>query len=71
MSDQHLVRTGIVENILKGNFQIKLDDNSALALAKISGKIRMARINILLGDRVEVKFSVYEPDNNGIITRRL
>lgn len=70
-NDQHLMRQGEVVAVLKGHFQVLLADNNETALAKVSGKIRMSRINILLGDRVEVKFSVYSPQQNGIITKRL
>ena len=70
-NDTHLTRVGTIEDILKGNFKVRLHDTNQTALAKISGKIRMSRINILLGDKVEVKFSVYDPSTNGIIIRRL
>jgi len=70
-SDQHLVREGEVIAVLKGNFRVLLKDNNETSIVRVSGKMRQARIQVLLGDRVEVKFSVYDPQNNGIISRRL
>lgn len=70
-SDQHLVREGEVIAVLKGNFRVLLKDNNETSIVRVSGKMRQARIQVLLGDRVEVKFSVYDPQSNGIISRRL
>jgi translation initiation factor IF-1 len=69
--DDHLFRNGRVVDFLKGNFKIQLDDNDELVVARLSGKMRLNKILLLLGDRVEVKFSVYDPSTNGIINRRL
>ena len=71
MSDSHLMREGKIVDILKGNFKVQLNDNNETTLARLSGKLRQNKVLILLGDKVEVKFSVYSPNTNGIISRRL
>lgn len=61
---------GIVLEALPGaTFKVKLDDDREV-LAYISGKIRMYRIKILVGDKVIVEFSPYD-DKRGRIIRRL
>ncbi|HZX01184.1 MAG TPA: translation initiation factor IF-1 [Candidatus Paceibacterota bacterium] len=61
---------GIVLEALPGaTFKVKLD-NDREVLAYISGKIRMYRIKILVGDKVIVEFSQYD-DKRGRIIRRL
>ncbi|MEK7195905.1 MAG: translation initiation factor IF-1 [Patescibacteria group bacterium] len=61
---------GIVLEALPGaTFRVKLD-NDREVLAYISGKIRMYRIKILVGDKVIVEFSEYD-EKRGRIIRRL
>lgn len=68
----HIVRVASVIEVLKGNFKVKTEDAAEdVVLVRLSGKMRQNKINVLLGDRVEVKFSVYDTINNGIISKRL
>lgn len=70
-SDTHLVREGVIEDVLRGNFRVRLKDNNETTIARVSGKLRMNKIHLLLGDHVKVKFSVYDPQTNGIIISRI
>jgi len=59
----------VLEALPGATFKVKLDDNREV-LAYISGKIRMYRIKVLVGDKVIVEFSQYD-DKRGRIIRRL
>ncbi len=51
---------GIVEEILPGGgFKVRLDNDQVIK-AHISGKMRVNRIRILLGDKVKVELSPYD-----------
>ena len=50
-------------------FRIKLDDAEDPVIGVISGKMRQNNIKVLLGDRVEIEFSLYDL-SRGRITRR-
>lgn len=50
-------------------FRVKVDNIEPEVMGIISGKMRMNRIKILLGDRVEIEFSLYDL-TKGRITRR-
>ena len=49
-------------------FKVKLDGDKGEVLAYLAGKMRMHRIRILIGDRVEVVLDEY--GGKGRITRR-
>jgi translation initiation factor IF-1 len=49
-----------IEAMPNAMFKVKLDTGDKVVLAHISGKIRMNRINILVGDRVKVELSPYD-----------
>jgi translation initiation factor IF-1 len=67
----HIERKGQVVKVLKGNFEVQMEDNQDILLCRISGKMRQNKIRVLLWDKVSVRFSVYDTSNNGIISRRL
>ena len=50
-------------------FRVKLDEAETLVIGVISGKMRQNNIKVLLGDRVEIEFSLYDL-SRGRITRR-
>jgi translation initiation factor IF-1 len=50
----------VVESLPNAMFRVKLDTNSAVVLAHISGKMRMHYIRILPGDKVTVELSPYD-----------
>ncbi len=50
-------------------FKVNLDNNKGELLCYLAGKLRLNRIKILIGDRVEVVLDEY--GGKGRITRRL
>ena len=58
----------VVENLPNAMFRVKLN-NGVVALACVSGKIRMHYIRILPGDRVTVQFSPYDLSRGRITFR--
>ena len=52
-----------------GNFRVKLD-NGHETLAKLAGKVRRHRIRVVLGDRVTVAVSPYDPARGFIVYRQ-
>jgi translation initiation factor IF-1 len=61
---------GTVQEILpNAMFRVKLDEAEATVIGVISGKMRQNNIKVLLGDRVEIEFSLYDL-TRGRITRR-
>lgn len=59
---------GEVIDANKGKFKVKVNDNLTV-LCTLSGKIRMNSVKILLGDRVRVEVSQYDPSMGRIIYR--
>lgn len=61
---------GTVTDVLpNAMFRVKVDNMENEVIGIISGKMRMNNIKILLGDRVEMEFSLYDL-TKGRITRR-
>ena len=60
----------IVEALSNAMFRIKLQDVDKEVISQASGKIRLNRIRLVVGDLVEVEFSPYDLDK-GRISRRL
>ena len=62
--------TGVVVDTLPNlTFKVELSDGESTTLAYVSGKMRLHRIKVLVGDKVEL---VLAPDGvRGRITRRL
>lgn len=50
-------------------FRVKIDDTDKTVVATLSGRMRQNKIKVLLGDGVEIEFSVYDL-TRGRITRR-
>ena len=68
--EEALKLEGTVQEILpNAMFRVKLDDAEAPVIGVISGKMRQNNIKVLLGDRVEIEFSLYDL-SRGRITRR-
>lgn len=59
----------IIEILPNATFRVKLENTDTPVLGVISGKMRQNNIKVLLGDRVEIEFSVYDL-TRGRITRR-
>lgn len=64
-----MIFEGEVIDANKGKFKVKINDNLTV-LCTLSGKIRMNSVKILLGDRVRVEVSEYDP-SMGRITYRI
>jgi len=58
----------VLEALPSANFKIKLDDGKE-ALCHLAGKLRIYKIKILPGDRVQVEMSPYD-EKRGRITYR-
>jgi translation initiation factor IF-1 len=69
MSNQKNCREGVVlENLPNTMFRVELDGGE-LALAHLSGKMRMYYIKIVPGDRVVVEISPYDKSKGRIVKR--
>ena len=58
----------VVEVLPNATFKVKLP-NDMIVTAHISGKLRMNYIKILLGDKVTVEVSIYDPTKGRITWR--
>jgi translation initiation factor IF-1 len=58
----------VIEALPSASFRVKLDGGEEI-LAHISGKLRLNRIKILLGDRVLIEMSPYDEKRGRIIYR--
>ena len=60
---------GKVKEVLAGgNFKIELD-NTHEVLARLSGRMRRFHIRVVIGDRVTVAVSPYDPTRGFIVFR--
>jgi translation initiation factor IF-1 len=66
--DKLEVEGTVVEALPNTQFLVELDNGHRI-LAYLSGKMRKFYIRILLGDRVKVEMSVYDPKRGRIIYR--
>jgi translation initiation factor IF-1 len=70
MSREDLVRLeGKVSDAVGGGNYVILLDNGVSVTARLSGKMKKFKIRILVGDRVTVGVSPYDP-THGLITHR-
>lgn len=59
----------VIEMLPAGSFKVLLDNDHEI-LAHLSGKMRMFKIRLVMGDRVKLEMSPYDL-TKGRITRRL
>ncbi|MCB9755301.1 MAG: translation initiation factor IF-1 [Myxococcales bacterium] len=60
---------GVVKEVLTGGlFRVEVDDDH-IVLAHLAGKMRRFRIKVVLGDRVTVAVSPYDPNRGRIVYR--
>lgn len=59
----------VIDVLPNAMFRVLVDGQQTPVIGVISGKMRQHNIKILLGDRVEIEFSVYDL-TRGRITRR-
>ena len=66
-----LTADGIVTEVLPNTmFRVKLDLNSTVILAHLSGRMKKNNIKVLLGDAVQVEMSVYDLSKGRIVYRK-
>lgn len=58
----------VIEALPNTHFRVQIDENSAPVLAYLSGKMRLNRIRVMVGDKVEILLDKY--GGKGRITRR-
>lgn len=69
MSDRdRLEFEGIVIDSNKGQFKVQVTDTYTV-LCTLSGKIRTNSVRILLGDKVKIEVSEYDPARGRIVYR--
>ena len=67
--DDHIELDGLVTEVLTaGMFRIKVDDDHEV-MAHLAGKMRKFRIKVVLGDKVTVAVSPYDPSRGRIVFR--
>ena len=68
--DNHLELKGTVQDSAKGIFRVLVDStDNHIVLARISGKMRLHKINVVVADRVVIKVSPYDMTTGFIIQR--
>jgi translation initiation factor IF-1 len=60
----------VVENLPNTTFRVKLPELDNTVIATLSGKMRQHNIRVLVGDRVEIEFSVYDLTRGRVIRRK-
>ncbi len=66
--DINVLMGRVTEALPNTTFRVILDDTKEEILAHLSGKMRMYRIKVLVGDKVQVEMSEY--GGKGRINRR-
>jgi len=59
----------IIDALAGGVYKVKLDSNSVEILAKLCGKMRRFNIRVVVGDKVTVGVSPYDPSHGLIMYR--
>lgn len=69
VKDMVVVNGVVIESFANAMFDVKLENDRVLK-CRICGRIRINKIRIIPGDKVQVGISIYDT-NNGIILYRL
>lgn len=64
-----LIQGTVIEALPNAMFRVVLDNNEKEIIAYLSGKMRMHRIKVLIGDKVEMVEDAYGGKRNRIIRR--
>lgn len=67
--DNETALGSVVETLPNTLFRVQLDGSDEIILAYLAGKMRLNRIRVLIGDRVELKLDSY--GGRARITKRL
>jgi len=69
-SNETIVKKGTVVECLPGTtFRVKLDGDEREILAHLSGRMRLNRIRVLIGDKVKVEMTPYDESKGRIVYR--
>ena len=60
----------VVEALPNAMFRVIIDGQTQPVIGVISGRMRQHNIKVLIGDRVEIEFSVYDLTRGRIVRRR-
>lgn len=60
----------VVDVLPNAMFRVKINEQDHVALATLSGRMRQNNIKVLLGDSVEMEFSVYDLSRGRIVRRQ-
>lgn len=60
----------VAEVLPNAMFRVRIDEQDHVVLATLSGRMRQNNIKVLLGDRVEIEFSVYDLSRGRIVRRQ-
>lgn len=60
----------VIDILPNAMFRVQLDGHDKSVIGIISGRMRQNNIKILLGDRVEIEFSVYDFTRGRIVRRK-
>lgn len=71
MTDSSLVSvTGkVIETLPASMFRVQLEDSENIILAYLSGKMKMNKIKVIVGDTVTVETSIYDVTRGRIVYR--
>lgn len=67
--EENIANGMVIEALPSTLFKIKMDDDGRELIAYLSGKMRLHRIKVLIGDKVAVKLDEY--GGKGRIVKRL
>ena len=71
MKEELVELEGTVTELLRGGmFRVEINESKHEVIAQINGKMRMYKINVLIGDAVKLEVSPYDL-TKGRITKRL
>ena len=59
----------VVERLPNATFRVKLNESGEEILAHLSGKMRLYRIKVLIGDKVRLEISPYDKTKGRIVYR--
>jgi len=69
IAQRKIVKKGrVIESLPNANFKVLLEDGKEI-LCHVAGKLRIYKIKILPGDKVEVEISPYDEKRGRIIKR--
>ena len=69
MKKDFIRKSGVVtETLPNANFRVRLDEGREV-LCHLAGKLRIYRIKILVGDRVQVEMTPYDETKGRIVYR--